>query len=130
MGVAWRILRHLKKLWIINNTMLFKTVMPVRSCKELKNRAVLIYKNIVCVAMWLLVMYSNCLLKSGIFRKNKQFHSAMLLLKVHLCDWFSTVLNTYIFIHVTISDLNFERACVKIMASYVMYGYSKKACHV
>ena len=46
-----------KRFQFISNTMLFKTV--ICNSKELKNRAILSYQNIVCIAMWSLVMYSN-----------------------------------------------------------------------
>ena len=48
-----------KRLQVISNIMLFKTVISL--CKKLKNKAVLSVDNIVCVAMWYLVMYSNYL---------------------------------------------------------------------
>ena len=48
-----------KRLRVISNIMLFKTVIPL--AKKLKNKAVLNINNIVCIAMWSLVMYSNCL---------------------------------------------------------------------
>ena len=44
-------------LQIISNVMLFKAVIPLK----LKNKVVLSLFNIVCVAMWSLVTYSNCL---------------------------------------------------------------------
>ena len=47
-----------RQLQVISNKMLFKTVVPLRN---LKNKAVLNINNIVCVAMWSLVIYSNCL---------------------------------------------------------------------
>ena len=46
-----------KRLQIISN-MLFKNS---HITKKLKNKAVLSINNIVCVAMWSLVTYSNCL---------------------------------------------------------------------
>ena len=58
--------RHLKQelawardewLRVIIITMLFKTV--VATTKNLKNKTILIENNIVCIAMWPLVMYSN-----------------------------------------------------------------------
>ena len=48
--LAWAIIDE--RLWVISNIMLFKTVMP------LKNKAILSLDNIVCIAMWSLVMYS------------------------------------------------------------------------
>ena len=44
---------------VISNIMLFKTV--IVTTKKLKNKAILSLNNIVCVAKWSLVMYSNCL---------------------------------------------------------------------
>ena len=46
-----------KRLRVISTIMLFKNS---KSIKELKNKAVLNLNNIVCVAMWPLVTYSNC----------------------------------------------------------------------
>ena len=46
-----------KWLQVISNIMLFKTVIPLK----LKNKVILSLFNIVCVAMWSLVTYSNCL---------------------------------------------------------------------
>ena len=45
-----------KRLWVISTIVLFKNS---KSTKELKNKAVLNLKNIVCIARWLLVTYSN-----------------------------------------------------------------------
>ena len=44
---------------VISNIMLFKTV--IVTTKKLKNKAILSLNNIVCVAKWSLVTYSNCL---------------------------------------------------------------------
>ena len=41
-------------LWTISSIMLFKTV--IRTTKELKHKTILRLSNIVCVAMWCLVM--------------------------------------------------------------------------
>ena len=49
-----------KQLWVISTIMLFKNSY---STKELKNRAILDLNNIVYVALWLLVTYSNFKLK-------------------------------------------------------------------
>ena len=46
-----------KQLWIISNIMLFKAVIPL---SKLKNGTILSLHNIVCIAMWSLVTYSNC----------------------------------------------------------------------
>ena len=46
-----------KWLQVISNIMLFKSY----TTKKLKNKAVLSLNNIVCIAMWSLVTYSNCL---------------------------------------------------------------------
>ena len=48
-----------KWLRVISDETLFKTVSYVS--KELNNRAVLTFQNIVYVTVWSLVMYSNCL---------------------------------------------------------------------
>ena len=62
MGV--RIPRHLEEelawaidkwLWVISHIMLFSYI-----TKELKNKVILSLNNIVCIAMWSLVMYSIC----------------------------------------------------------------------
>ena len=44
-----------KRLQVISNILLFTTVSY--TSKELKNRAILSFQNIVCVAMWFLVAY-------------------------------------------------------------------------
>ena len=46
-----------KQLQVISNKILFKTVL--HTTKKLKNKAALIYNNIICIAMWPLVTYSN-----------------------------------------------------------------------
>ena len=68
-----------KRLWVIIE-MLFKTVGG--TSEELKNRAVLSVSNIVCIAMWSLLVYPNCF-KCNL-SKNQQLLT-FLLLKVHLC---------------------------------------------
>ena len=55
-GLAWATDKWLQ---VISNIMLFKTV--IATTKKLKNKAVLSINNIVCVAMWSLVTYSNYL---------------------------------------------------------------------
>ena len=50
-----------KRLQVISNIMLVKTVIQLCTTKKLKNKVVLSLFNIVCVAMWSLVTYSNCL---------------------------------------------------------------------
>ena len=46
-----------KRLQVISNIMLFKSY----TTKKLNNIAVLSLNNIVCIAVWSLVTYSNCL---------------------------------------------------------------------
>ena len=53
--LAWATDKHLQ---VISNIMLFKAVIPLRD-KIIKSFNLSNY--IVCVAMWCLVMYSNCL---------------------------------------------------------------------
>ena len=45
-----------KWLRVISNTMLFKSY----NSEELKNRPILSFQNIISIAMWSLVTYSNC----------------------------------------------------------------------
>ena len=74
--------------------MLFKIVSY--TSKELKNRTVLSFQNIICVAMWSYVMYSNCF-ECNLLKEQMVINlSAMLLLKVRLClILFITVLLNY-----------------------------------
>ena len=51
-GLAWA---TDKCLWVVTN-LLIKTATPLK----LKNKGVLSVNNIVCIAMWSLVMYCNC----------------------------------------------------------------------
>ena len=50
--LAWATYKQLQ----IINTMLFKTDY---TSKELKNKSVISFQNIVCIAMWSLITYSN-----------------------------------------------------------------------
>ena len=91
-----------KWLHVINNIMLSKAVM---ASKELKNRVVSCFQNVVCIDMWSLVMYSNYLGWNLAIKQMVVNFSAMLLLKVHLClILFITVSlhinNGYIYVHV------------------------------
>ena len=53
--LAWVTYRQLP---VVSNILLFKTISY--ASKELKSRVVLSFQNFVCIAIWSLIMYSNC----------------------------------------------------------------------